>query len=405
VSYIVTDNKHGGYILGADKKRKKTKKKARKRLSRGFKALLMLVFLVLSGTAGFFVAKARVSLNQTLNHVTRDYGSKLSTVDLSGIKVKSDNDIINILFVGNDKRDEKYYSNERGLRDVIMIGTMDKKHGILKLSSIMRDTRVYVPAIDGYEKINSATNHEGEIKSLYKTIAHNFNIKLDGFVEVDFDAFKEVINALGGIEVELTDTEVRYLSVTNYIQKKKYRKGLKAGRQILNGEQALGYCRIRKGIDIIGEPVVTANGLIDDYGRTWRQRAVIAAAFEKLKTKPVISWYDIANKALDYIVTDLGNDQILGYIKDVARMGTVDVYQLQIPHSPYFRESKKYEFGETDSNEYLVPTDGVSGEQNIEKNKEVLNQFIFEYNGKGEFKFNDGSSSDNDSNDRDNTSY
>ena len=365
-------------------------KKTKSRAKRGIRIALMLVLLVVSCTAGFFVAKARVALDQTLNHVTRDYGSKLSSVDLSGIKVKSDDNIVNILLIGNDKREEKYYTNQRGLRDVIMIATMDRKHGMLKLTSLMRDLRVFVPAADGYEKFNAATNHEGEVKSLYKTIAHNFNIKLDGYVEVDFDAFKEVVNALGGVEVNLTDTEVRYLSITNYIQKKKNRQGLVTGKQVLNGDQALGYCRIRKGFDMIGEPVVTASGLIDDYGRTWRQRAVLNSAFEKLKTKSLTTWYDIASKVMPYITTDLDNNQIFEYMKSVATMGSTDIYQLQIPHNPYFRESERGEFDDS----YLIPTDGVSGEQNIEKNKDVLNQFIFEYDGKEEFEFKDSSLED-----------
>lgn len=365
-------------------------KKTKSRTKRGIRIALMLVLLVISCTAGFFVAKARVALDQTLNHITRDYGSKLSSVDLSGIKVKSDDNIVNILLIGNDKREEKYYTNQRGLRDVIMIATMDRKHGMLKLTSLMRDLRVFVPAADGYEKFNAATNHEGEVKSLYKTIAHNFNIKLDGYVEVDFDAFKEVVNALGGVEVNLTDTEVRYLSITNYIQKKKNRQGLVTGKQVLNGDQALGYCRIRKGFDMIGEPVVTASGLIDDYGRTWRQRAVLNSAFEKLKTKSLTTWYDIASKVMPYITTDLDNNQIFEYMKSVATMGTTDIYQLQIPHNPYFRESERGEFDDS----YLIPTDGVSGEQNIEKNKDVLKQFIFEYDGNEEFKFKDSSLED-----------
>lgn len=357
----------------------------KRRTRRVFRVILMAVFIILSGTIGFLAAKAKVTFNQTLNHVTRDYSSKLSSVDLSGIKVKSDDEIINILLIGNDWRIIRDYYDTTGLSDVIMIGTLDKKHGMLKLTSIMRDTRVYIPAIDAYKKINEAARKDGGIKSLYKTIAKNFNIKLDGFVQVDFNAFKEVVNALGGIEVELTDTEVRYLKATDYIQKKKNRTDLKVGKQIFNGDQALGYCRIRKGIDKIGEPVVTASGLIDDYGRTWRQRAVISAAFSKLKTKPVTDWYNIAAKVLENLVTDLDNEQILGYIKDVAVLGTTDIYQMQIPHSPYFRESERNEF----ETSYIVPTDGISGEQNIEKNKKFLNQFIFEYDGKGEFEFND----------------
>lgn len=369
--------------MGSNSRRRD--KKEKNSVKNGFKIVFMLVFLIVSGTTGFFVAKARVKLDQTLSHVERDYNSKLSTVDLSGIKVKSDNDIVNILLLGNDRRDEKYYSNNRGLTDVIMVATMDRKHGVLKLSSIMRDLRVYIPEAGGYGKINAAANYEGGVKSLYKTLAQNFNIKLDGYVQVDFDAFKTVIDELGGVEVELTDTEMRYLSITNYIKKKKYRKGLKTGKQVFNGEQALGYCRIRKGKDMIGEPVVTVNGLIDDYGRTWRQRAVLGAAFEKLKTMPLTKWYEIADKVMGHIATDLDNDQILQYIKDVATMGTTNIYELRIPYNPYFRESYKGEFNDS----CLVPTNGLSSSLDIGKNKDVLNQFIFEYDGKNEFEFAD----------------
>ena len=93
---------------------------------------------------------------------------------------------------------------------------------------------------------------------------------------------------------------------------------------------------------------------------------------------------------MPYITTDLDNNQIFEYMKSVATMGTTDIYQLQIPHNPYFRESERGEFDDS----YLIPTDGVSGEQNIEKNKDVLNQFIFEYDGKEEFEFKDSSLED-----------
>lgn len=73
--------------------------------------------------------------------------------------------------------------------------------------------------------------------------------------------------------MELTESEVSYLNSTNYIRNKKYRN-VKAGKQTLNGSQALGYCRIRK-------QGTTISGLRDDYGRTWRQRTVINAILIK----------------------------------------------------------------------------------------------------------------------------
>ena len=118
------------------KKKKKTGKNKR------VKKILFTVVLILSASAGFLAAKVQFTLNNSLNNIKRDYSSALSSVDLSGIKVSSDNDIVNLLLIGNDARVEKYYSSKTGLPDVMMIATMDKKHGTLKLTSLMRDVRV-----------------------------------------------------------------------------------------------------------------------------------------------------------------------------------------------------------------------------------------------------------------------
>lgn len=350
-----------------------------------WKKIVLGILLFISAVTGFGVAKVESTMNHTLNHVTRDENSALSKVDLSGIEVESDDEIVNILLVGDDFRKEEGYTAS-GLPDVMMVATMDKKHNTLKLSSLMRDTLVNVTEAEELKKLNASCAYGG-IKNLYKTIAKNFNVKLDGYVKVGFDAFEKVVNAVGGVEVELTDTEVRYLNSTNYIRKKKNRK-VKVGKHRLNGDQALAYCRIRKGKDIIGEPVVTANGLMDDYGRTWRQRTVISAAFNEMKELPLTEWIDIANKVLSSVETDLGNDAILTYIKDVVVMGTTDIYQLQIPRNGYFREGNKgiTEFPDCQG-ECLVPTNGETSDFDTSENAKILRQFIFKYDGKEEFTY------------------
>ena len=108
-----------------------------------WKKIVLSLLIIISGVAGFFVAKAQYTFNQSLNHVTRNYDSALSKVDLSGIKVNSDNDIVNLLFIGNDHRKEWNGFVEEGLPDVMMIGTLDKKHKSLKLTSLLRDMKVY----------------------------------------------------------------------------------------------------------------------------------------------------------------------------------------------------------------------------------------------------------------------
>ena len=72
-----------------------------------WKKVLMGILLVLSATAGFFVAKAQVLYNNSLNQINRDYDTALANVDLSGIHVNSDDQIVNILVVGNDYREER----------------------------------------------------------------------------------------------------------------------------------------------------------------------------------------------------------------------------------------------------------------------------------------------------------
>lgn len=353
--------------------KKRSRKKRKKKV---LKNVLLSICLIISIAAGYFAARAQVMFNQSLNHVKRNYDSALATVDLSGIHVDSDNDIVNLLFIGNDHRKEWNGFVEEGLPDVMMIGTLDKKHKSLKLTSLLRDMKIYSSSSGKYRKLNESFN-DGGIKGIYKAIAENFNIKLDGYVMVGFDAFTQAINTIGGVEVELTQTEVDYLSKTNFIRKKKYRKGLKVGKQKLNGYQALGYCRIRKGYDVIGKPVVTANGLTDDYGRTWRQRTVISAVFAKMKKQPLSKWLEVGNKVLSNIETDLDNDKIMSLMKDTVFLGTADVKQLQIPMEGYFTTSS--------DGAYLLSTN--SSETDWSTNADILKNFIFKYNGKGEFKY------------------
>lgn len=335
-----------------------------------WKKVVLGAALLVSGVLGFLAAKAQVTVNSTLDHIQRDYDTALSKVDLKGIHVNSDNDIVNVLLIGNDFRKESGYG-AAGLTDTMMIATLDMKHKTLKLTSLMRDMLVEIPGYSN-NKLNAAYSFGG-VELLYQTIAQNFNIQLDGYVEVSFKAFQKVVDDVGGIEVELTESEANYLNTTNYIKPKKYRT-VKVGKNKLNGAQALGYCRIRK-------TVFTPNGLTDDYGRTWRQRNTISGIFDKVKKLPMSKWLDIAEDILDgYVTTDLSNKAIINYIKDVVMMGTTEIHQLQIPVSGYYSGSN---------------IDGVGSCLVIQKEyqADALNQFVFKYNGKKEFEYTPSGSS------------
>lgn len=181
-----------------------------------------------------------------------------------------------------------------GRTDVMMIASIHPKDKVIRLTSLLRDTYIEVP---GYSprKLNSVYA-TGSVELLYEVIQNNYKIKLDGYMLVGFDAFEKVIDILGGVEVTLTEEEAEYLRTHDYISKEEYRN-VKAGTQRMNGNQVLGYCRVRF--------VPNINGTANDYGRTERQRMVLSAIFESYKNAGVTKWIQILQDVLGLITTDI----------------------------------------------------------------------------------------------------
>ena len=219
-----------------------------RRKSRAGKIVARVFFvlgLILSMTTGSMAAVLLHTSDSMLGLMNQDTEGTLESVDLSKYQLASDTEVINILLVGADKNSDEQDEDVERRSDSMMIATLDVKNGKLKVTSLMRDMYVEVPGY-GKNKLNSAYSFGG-IKLLYKTIAQNFGVSMDGYLEVNFDAFVNVIDEIGGVEVTLTESEAEGLRTTNYIRRKKNRKKVKVGSQIFNGYQALGYCRIRHG--------------------------------------------------------------------------------------------------------------------------------------------------------------
>ena len=270
--------------------------------------------LILSISIGSMAATVVHKGDTMLGLINYDEENSLSTMDLSKYKLDKDTEIVNILLVGADKNaDEQNQKGAERRSDSMMIATLDIKHSKLKITSLMRDMYVTIPGYGG-NKLNAAYSFGG-ITLLYETIAENFGIQMDGYAEVNFDAFVNVIDKLGGIEVTLTESEAKNLNDTNYIKRKKYRN-LKVGTQVINGYQALGYCRIRHGkrqADGRYPGVYTASGKGDDYGRTERQRLTIQAILKKVKTLSPMELLELAEVILPNIKTDISKKMIYTY--------------------------------------------------------------------------------------------
>lgn len=258
--------------------------------------------------------------------------------------------VYNILLLGEEAIGS---GTSRGRTDVIIIATMNTITKDVKLTSLMRDLYVQIP---GYKdnKLNTAYE-KGGLELLYETIALNFDIRLDGCVMVNFENFEKIIDTMGGLEITLTAGEARYLNSTNYISNPKYRNVVE-GKQLLNGNQVLGYSRVRKRATITGNN--------NDYGRTDRHRIILNAIFEKYKNKSKVELAPIMFSLLPMIKTDIDSKNFEVLLNTFIDMGTMDMEQLRIPVDGAFTDNVSVR-----GMDVLIP--------DLEKNTNVLHEFIF----------------------------
>lgn len=214
------------------------------------------------------------------------------------------NKIKNIALFGVDAPD-----GENGRSDSIMIATIDSAHKKLKLTSIMRDSYVNIPG-HGLDKINHAYAFGGPQLAI-KTLNENFGLNITDFATVNFSSLPIIIDALGGVEINITDEEVSHIPGIS-----------SAGTYNLSGEQALSYSRIRY-----------AEG--GDYKRTERQRTVLEALFKKALTLPATSYVSTLDSVLPYIQTNMSSNTILSLGTKVLTSFNGELEQQRFPLDGY----------------------------------------------------------------------
>lgn len=225
--------------------------------------------------------------------------------DMSG--PLGDEDLLNILLVGQDRRP----GQGRQRSDAMLVCSVNMDTGKVSVVSFMRDLYVQIP---GYSdnRLNAAYVFGG-FPLLKDTLYQNFGVTIDGCFEVDFSGFEGIINAIGGIDLELSGAEAQIV-------------GVKSGVTHLNGAQALTYARIRK-ID-------------SDFGRTQRQRAVLNAAFSKVKSKSVQELLALLEKVLPLITTDMSTTNIYSLAAKLAPLATkAEITNHTIPQSGAYKNA------------------------------------------------------------------
>lgn len=293
-----------------------------------------------------------------LNGITRTSLAESTPEDLGisdSAPKEEDTGVVNVLLFGIDRRDP----NEKGSRsDAIMIATVDKKHQKLKLTSLMRDMYVSIPGKPDH-KLNSAYAFGGPALAI-KTVNTNFDLNIKRYATVDFFGLENIIDTLGGVEIDVKKGEVKYinqyLDELNSIDQsgKKSPYVTDAGLQTLDGKQAVAYCRIR----YVGR---------DDFERTERQRRVLAQLFEKAKDINVTDAPKLASAIFPYVETNMTNTEIITLGTAVLGFKDKTIYQYRIPADGTFTSPTIKKMS------VLVP--------DFDANKKLLHEFLYNSDG------------------------
>ncbi|WP_303864657.1 LCP family protein [Alkalibaculum bacchi] len=311
-----------------------TKKKER---STGKKVLIGFLALILLISAGGIYL-----FDKYLGDMSRvDISKNDEELNISPESSKKDDKIINIALFGIDTRANDYDSATRS--DTIMIASLDKQHKKIKLTSIMRDTYVNIPD-RGYDKINHSYAFGGPELAI-KTINKNFDMNIKNYVTVNFSAMAKIVDAIGGVEIDVKDYEIRHLPGVN-----------STGLQNLSGDQAVSYSRIRYSGD-------------GDYERTQRQRKVLENVIYKvLDSKSLTQALALIETLTPNVETSLSTVDMVGLATDVFSSNIKTLENTRLPLDEYSKG------GTWNGVYYLKPNSLVD-------NVKYLHEFIYEDGG------------------------
>lgn len=288
---------------------------------RGMKLLCtllgMILVVMLSGTLVFRHYLGQINYAPVPKEEEENVLSVFSAIELGADPDRiggPGSDLINILLIGQDARE-----GEAGARsDSMILCTYNTKTKEMVMTSFLRDLYVPIPGY-GSNRINAAYSFGGT-PLLKKTISQNFRIAIDGSIEVDFAHFSEIIDQLGGVEMELRQDEADVIN-------QQTGSSLTEGLQRLDGFQALTYSRIRS-LDTDG-----------DFSRTNRQRKVMGALVDSLRDTSITDLTPVIGKILPMLTTDLNRGQLFLYALEVLpHLSQLSIRSQRIPADGTFTD-------------------------------------------------------------------
>ena len=298
-------------------KKENGKKEPKKKKKSGFKRFLIAVALILVFlAAGLYVLVGKV-------YAEMNY-EEIESVSSSPMKEEG---VTNILLIGNDSRE----NGEDGRSDAMILLSISNKTKKIYMTSLLRDMYVEIP---GYKdnRLNAAYSYGGA-ELLMETIEQNFDIHISRYVLVNFEAFANLVDAVGGVDLELTGKEVEY--VNGYLveynillgrpEGTDYFDDLSGGMVHLNGPQALAYCRNR----YIGT----------DFGRTERQRKVLTEVIHKLPKGVLTNPKGLIDGLMPNLTTNLTQAECYRLSLMAPKILTYDIIQNSIPIEGTYKDA------------------------------------------------------------------
>ena len=297
--------KYGAYERNKEREEENNMRK-KKKMNKGLKIfliilLVLVIFILGLGVAGYTFVNGKIGKMQKENIDTTAVGINEETKqELKGYR--------NIALLGIDSRADDYGLGNRS--DCMIIASINQETNAVKLISVYRDTYVYVTenGTKRLDKITHAYSYGGAQNTL-KSLNEAMDLNITEFVTVNFDAVIAAVDSLGGVYIDIDESEIKY--VNDYIDATSESSRVKSshithsGRQKLDGVQAVSYTRVR----------YTAGG---DYKRPERMRTVVEAMLSKAKTLNVGQLNSFADTILPKIRTNISTSEIWGLIPKLA---------------------------------------------------------------------------------------
>lgn len=240
-----------------------------------------------------------ITINEDSRANVSSYRDMVKKWYYNGEPARSSN-VINVLLIGEDTRGEDI--SDKGTRaDSAIIASLNTSTSEIVLTSILRDSYIYYETTIGdestgrWDKINSAMSYGG-VNCYINAVERNFKVNIDNYVIVNFSSFQKIIDTLGGVRITMTNAEIREINNHPGTYGNVSING-QAGELLLDGEQALAYCRIRH-ID-------------SDNVRADRQKTVLLQLFKQLKDASAFKLAEVVTNLLPYVKTGYSKSEII----------------------------------------------------------------------------------------------